>query len=151
MCKPFATPQYPTSSTLTKALESIQKRFLKFMFLKTFKYYPSDVEYEELLQGFEIHSLKARRTIASLLFLHDIIIVEPELLSKINLQIPRMNSRIRCTFYSPTSRTGIMRNSVTSRAMYLYNKIHMNCPDCDVFHQSRNDFCRIIVQATSNL
>ena len=124
------------------------------MFLKTFEYYPYDMEYEELLQGFEIHSLKARRITASVLFLHDIIwnrIVEPELLSKINLQIPRMNSRTRCTFYFPPSRTGILRNSVTSRAMDQYNKIHVNCPDCDVFHKSRNDFHKNIMQAARNL
>jgi len=92
------------SSASSKGLEQIQKRFLKYLYYKTFQYYPTEIGYRELLQGFEILSLDRRRSIASLLFLYDIIrekIRNSDMLTKVNINVPRINSRYKSTFCPP--------------------------------------------------
>ena len=46
----------PVLKKYSDGLESIQRRFLKFTYMKIFQYYPSDFRYEELLAGFKISS-----------------------------------------------------------------------------------------------
>jgi hypothetical protein len=140
----------PYSATLSEDLEKIQKRFLKYLYFKTFEYYPSELAYSELLQGFGIHTLEKRRSVASLLFLYDILrgrIQEPALLSKININVPRVNSKCTLTFRPPTSRTNLLKYSILHRACHLYNKICNSNPDLhiDIFHEPRLAFQKILM------
>ena len=92
-----------------------------------------------------MHSLEARRITTSLLFLYDVVrdsTTDPEQLSKINLQVPRANSRTGHTFCPPCARTGILENSIISKVMEQYNRLCANKPDLDMFYQFRNDFHR---------
>ena len=53
----------PIAATVSNKIEAIQKRFLRFLYNKIFGYYPNDIQYEELLEGFGMLSLSKRRTI----------------------------------------------------------------------------------------
>lgn len=146
----------PHSVTTSESIEKIQKRFLKFLYLKTFEYYPTEIEYEELLRGFEVYSLDKRRAVASLLFLHDILkgrIQEEDLLSKININVPRVNGRWNLTFRPPVSRTNVLKSSVINRACNLYNAISSDNPDLDldIFHQNRNTFRKTLLGLSHHL
>ena len=48
----------PIIKKYTEALERVQRHSLKYMYYRIFQYYPVDVPYGELLQGFEMESLK---------------------------------------------------------------------------------------------
>ena len=114
------------------------------------------MEYRELLQGFEMHSLNKRRAVASLLFLYDIIrgrIQEQGMLSKININVPRVNGRYNGTFRPPVPRTNALKNSVLQRICNLYNRIGINNPHCDldIFHQKRLHFRKLLKELDPQL
>ena len=86
----------PHTTNNVKAIKQIQKRFLKYLYYKTFDYYPIEIPYEELLRDFEVEFLESKRMVASLFFLYDMLkgtVTDPNLLSKINLNVFRACSR----------------------------------------------------------
>ena len=139
----------PHHANTIKSIEQIQKRFLRYLHYREFEYYPVDVGYGELLSGFEIQSLENRRKVISLMFLYDILrgeITDPEVLEKIQLYIPRINSGIRMTFRLKNYRTDALKYSVVQRATGLYNNILVDRPDIDIFFHSRKEFKYIITE-----
>ena len=103
--------------------------------------------------GFQIHSLKKRKRITSLMFLYDILrgrITEPNLLSRINIHVPRFHSRPKFTFYPPRAKTNMLANSVLSNVSTLYNDIGYRNPDIDIFHESRKNFIKALTEAIQN-
>ena len=48
----------PASKSLSEKVETIQKRFLRYLYYKLFEYYPIDVVYGDLLRGFEMLALE---------------------------------------------------------------------------------------------
>ena len=110
------------------AIEKIQRRFLKFMSFKTYGAYPPrNVDYDFLLSTHNISSLVERRKIHGAHFiwklLHNFVDC-PEILSHINLHVPRLNVRHASTFNFPTPRTNVLKKS----------PMVIMCRDAEVFY-----------------
>jgi len=135
----------PNTLAISKALEQIQKRFLKYLYWKTFDYYPNAMKYEELLSGFEIKSLENERRIVSLMFLYDVLKggLDPELLCRINICVPRLHSRHKILF-RVQYRTNILKNSVLNNAMGLYNRVLTEHSHFDIFNLDRVQFKKLL-------
>lgn len=142
----------PPSESTSKKIEAIQKRYLKFLYYKLFQYYPVDIDYHELLSGFEMVPLSQRRTTSCLMFLYDIFKGEiriPDLLSRININVPRPNSRQKRVFCPSKARTNILSNSIIGWATTTYNMIAAADPNIDICHQKRQEFRKCVIQAIS--
>lgn len=96
-------------------LESIQRRFLKFLHFKTNGMYPErGYDHGDLLREFDFHSLESRRRSATVLFAVKLLrgVVDcPGLLSRIDFLVPRISSRHPQTFCLPTPRTNVLISS----------------------------------------
>jgi len=140
----------PILQKYSEALEKIQRRFLKYTYYRIFQYYPSDIEYGELLAGFELRALESRRQITQLRQLHSIVTGHnaSPLLHEIQLRIPRANARLKETFYINNYRKGPKKHSFIARACSLYNKIEKNAEigSIDILSQTREEFERYLAK-----
>ena len=110
---------YPTARKHIKALERVQERLLPSIYNKIVQYYPVDIEYGELLLGFEIGLIWLRNRVAALIFQYDLIhgrISDKELLSELNFHVSTYGGRSRTTFYIPRSRSRASHLSIARRA-----------------------------------
>ena len=92
----------PTAVKYVQMIEGVQRKFLKFLYFKTFHHYPIDLSEQELLDGFQIQSLKQRRKFASISCLYDILrglLSDDNLLQKIELHV--RGSRTRSIYMLP--------------------------------------------------
>ena len=128
----------------TKTVERVQQRYLKLTYFRLFEYYPYDILEEQLLRGFEVHSLYKRYQITLLLVLHDVVSGKygAGLLSELDFYVPQHNGRTHQTFYIRPSRTGISELSVVRRAQTLYNAVAEKRPELDIFFLRRPEFRR---------
>ena len=130
----------------------MQRRFLKYLYYVCFQYYPYDVSYEELLEGFELDSLEQRKTVALLTFPRDIMQgnTDTNLLRDIGLRVPSSQRRLKEMFYMRRSRTGALHNTVVNRACNLYNRMGNSAEnlgiDLDILSQSRKKFGKAVVK-----
>ena len=116
----------PIIEKYTEALERVQRHFLKYMYYRIFQYYPVDVPYGELLEGFEMESLKKRREICTFKFLYDLLrgrIPAGNLLQEINIRVPRPSSKVTELSQIPYARTKASELEVVDRACHLYNQL----------------------------
>lgn len=128
------------------SLESVQRRFLKYLSFKYDGSYPDrGIEQETLLARFDVKPLKSRRTCLGILFLQKIIngrIDCPYLLSNINLHVPRLPVRNVNTFYLPLPQNNVMLfsplYSICSNYSVVQNAI-------DIFNSKPNDIKRILL------
>ena len=124
-------------------LEKIQKRFIKFLCIRTHTLY-NEHNYESMLQIFNIQPLTIRRQRTDLIYLfkciHSLINCQ-DIVSEINFHVPRISARHNLTFHIPQSRTNIRRNSPLIRLPILYNN---NPSACDLFSSNLNEFIKSI-------
>ena len=100
----------PTAVKYVQMIEGVQRKFVKFLYFKTFHYCPIDLSEQELLDGFQIQSLKQRRKFASISFLYDILrglLSDENLLQKIELHVPGSRTRSTYTFHERQERTSV--------------------------------------------
>jgi len=99
----------PISEIYSKEIESIQRRFLKYIYYKTFQYDPVDLSYSELLEGFQIDSLETRRKLASLKLVYALVqehTRDSNLLREVKFRVPSsQNTRSKETFCIQQRRT----------------------------------------------
>lgn len=133
----------PHNAKYIDMIEYVQRKFLKYLFYKKHNYYPErNYNYQLLLDEFNFFSLRKRREIISLSFLHKIIhnlIDSPELLGNINFNIPRQVSRNQQTFYFSIPNSQHHFNSPITTMCRSYN----NMPDVDtidIFHLKNMKF-----------
>ena len=110
-----------------------------------FEYHQTDISYlyQELLDGSGISSLQRRRKIALLMFLYDLMrgrVAESDLLSKINISVPRLNCRVATAFQPAGSRTNVLRYSILNRAYDTYNTVSRQHQSLDIYHTTRKKF-----------
>lgn len=119
-------------------LESIQRRFLKFLSFKMDGIYPPvGVRTGTLQTRHCVNNLSARRDCHLLIFLFKIMnnnISDPNLLLKLQFNTPRVASRAVNTFYLTTPRTNILKFSPLYRMCSICNHVSYQL---DIFH------CRI--------
>lgn len=135
---------YPHYDIHKNTLESVQRRFLKYIAFKSDGIYPvRGYNHTVLLLRFNISSLEHRRIVSSLVFLYKLLhnlIDSPALLSKICIHVPRVNTRLDCTFYCTGSRTNILIKSPVHIMCNNFNKI---CNLCDINHCSLGKLLQI--------
>lgn len=141
----------PISKKYIDVIEGIQRHYLKIVYSRIFQYYPFDLTYTELLEGFEMDSLENRRKVALVGFLYDILrghIDNSNLLQEIPLRIPRTTRR-KATFYVKPVQTKAMQHAVLNRACGAYNEmeeggdISNTNMNVDIFFHSRREFKQI--------
>lgn len=135
-CSQIWNPFYKKQS---QQLENIQRKFYKYLYYKQFNEYPQQgLDQGYLLNLFHADSLNLRRYVSSILFLVKLLRNKVDciyLISMLNFQIPRYNSR-QITYFKPIShRTNLGLKSPI-------NTMCRNCNDlgnlCDIYADSMN-------------
>jgi hypothetical protein len=127
------------------ALESVQRKFAKYLLFKLIAEFPPRGTPNSVLYDMaNLRSLNMRRNDSFLIFLYKIIhgiINSPFLLSQIYFNVPRANLRSGRFFYVPRAVTNILHRSPLYTACTLFNS---NCSECDIFVISLGQFKRLI-------
>ena len=113
----------PCYNIYIKRIESIQRRFLKYLEFKSKHYEPN---YILRCKKFHFLPLEIRRNIADIVYLSRIaggFIDSPQLLSRINLRVPARRCRHCPPLHLPTARTKYSSNSFINRASSNFNSI----------------------------
>lgn len=117
------------------SLESVQRRFLKYLNFRLTGVYPYiGYPHVQLLLQHSFESLSVRRQRAHLLFLHKLVRHEincMSLLHQLQYSTPRPASRYPLHFYLPTPRTNILKFSPLYRLCDVYNKV---CHQIDLYN-----------------
>lgn len=135
-CSQIWNPQY---DVYINRLESIQRRFMKYIQFKCKKY---DCNYELRCKRHHILPLYERRRIADVSLLIKIAqsnIDSPDLLSKIYLKVPTRSVRDPTFLLVPHSSTNYRQNSFFVRSADRINNLS-EFPDLDMFNSSPNVF-----------
>lgn len=124
----FASPVWnPKYTQYVNNIERIQNKFIKHL---RYKYNNNYI--------CTLRSLKSRRIVADMTFLHKIIHNEidcPELLSQINFNIPSKRTRHTNLFYTTSNNTNAAVNSPISRILQRFNSIQTST-NIDIFSDS---------------
>lgn len=130
----------PGYSTHALLLESVQRRFLKYLAFREDSTYPvRGFPNDILLNRFTFDSLESRRSYFSVVFLWKLMrgdISSPELLMMLGLAVPRQSSRHARVFYLKTARTNVLVHSPLHMAITSYHKV---CNDLDIFSCSLSE------------
>lgn len=146
------SPQY---ASWRWSIERVHRKFLKYMFLKKFGYYPErGFDHQQLLRLFNRISLEKRRCTICLLTLFKLLkdmIICPEIVTQLPFAVNRVedvNTRHRNVFYLNCPRTNLYKNSPLYRMCELYNRVAW---DIDLTTISIKSFKEIIYnRLTSN-
>lgn len=121
------------------SVESIQRKFLKFVSFKMDHVYPAvGTPNNVLLSRFNVLSLEERRKLQSLLFLHKIInntIDCSDILEQLNFHVPSTSIRQNLTFYLPTPRTNLLK---FSPLYFMCKSYHSVQSILDIFNCKKN-------------
>ena len=118
----------PCYGTHINHIESVQRRFLKFLSFKTTGIYPYiGFPHDVLLRLHSFHSLETRRQYRLLTFLHGLVngkTLCPQILHMLQYNTPRPASRRADFFYLPTPRTNKLKFSPLYRLCDSYDRVH---------------------------
>lgn len=137
----------PIYAHYTNLVERIQKKFLKFLSFKlNGSYPPRGCDYDGLLSRYNFISLEKRRDESSVLFLHGLLngkVDCPNLLSQIDIFVPRLTSRYNNTFLCKRAQTNIMLKAPINYMCTNANKLSnfcdiFSCSVCELKHRSRS-------------
>lgn len=130
----------PTYSIHKSTLESIQRKFLKFLSFFLDGVYPHiGYPQDDLLKRFSLSSLESRRQCNLLLFLYKLISYTfdcPDILGELNFYVPRLESRNPNSFYQAAARTRLLESSPVHHMCEVYSVMR---DSLDVFCCSTND------------
>ena len=116
-------------------LESVQRKFVKYLCFKTNTLYHTD-RYEALCSVFKIPTLQQRRFYLDMMFLHKCatsIYNLPDVLFKLCFNVPSKRLRTCPTFRPPRSRINISKYSPINRCMSSFNDLLLSHPNIDLF------------------
>ena len=124
-------------STNTEHVESVQRRFMKLLCLKTQVEYHRR-NYHDMCTDLNLTTLYKRRYIFDMTFLFNIVNNNHDrLLDYINFRVPSRNTRNRDTFTTCENRINVARNSSINRVQLFYNLFFSNL---DIFHMPVKEF-----------
>lgn len=116
-------------------LEAVQRKFLKTVYYRKHRaYVPHHFCHNNLLNEFGYVSLSDRRIISGIVFIYRLLtgsVCSPNLLSQLNLFVPRLNCRSNPTFYLPFTNT---RHHSQSPMISMCRNINIYCFDIDLFN-----------------
>lgn len=138
----------PCYAVHVQELETVLRKFLKFLSFRMDGVYPVVGHPQELLlQRFGLISLERRRQYASLLFLFKLVnsmIDCADLLRQFNFAVPRLEARFPDTFYITTPRTRTLQSSPIHTMCLIYSTVS---DSIDIFFTSQNEIRRIFLRA----
>lgn len=112
-------------------IESVQRKFLKFLYFKEYGSYPErGFSHDVLLNTFDVTLLEVRRVISSCTLIYKILHNELDccdLLHALNFHVPQYSARRVADFVLPLARTNIMLRSPLYVMCSNLNKIGMFC------------------------
>lgn len=127
----------PGYATYINNIESIQRRFVKYLcFIEDGNYPTIGYSQSIMLERFDMSNLENRRIIHSIVFLYKIIhsIFDcPSILEQLHFRVPRIESRNRETFYLSTPRTNLLKLSPIHFMCKNYNSLQN---ELDIFNCS---------------
>lgn len=136
------SPQY---DVWIGVLEAIHRKFLKYMFLKKFGFYPErGFDHQTLLNIFKRMSLESRRIKMCLIYIFKLInhnVDCPEILALLPFYVKRINSRNNDTFYLDFPRLNLYKNSPIYRMCDLFNRF---MSDVNVSTLSLKNYIKIL-------
>ena len=125
----------PWQKSNMSTLESVQRKFVKYLCFKTNTLYHTD-QYEALCSVFKFPTLEQRRFYLDMMFLHKCatgIYNLPGVLFKLNFNVPGKQLRTCPTFRPPRSRINISKYSPINRCMSSFNELLLSNPNIDLF------------------
>lgn len=128
----------PWQQFLIKQIETIQKRFLSYLYFKQFGCYNRMLSSVTLNNMYNFDSLNRRRDVASVLYLYKIInnqIDDSQFHSVLRFSVPRPGLRSNNIFDLPTVQTVYMCNSPVQRMCNICN-IYAKKYNIDFFNDS---------------
>lgn len=131
-CSSLWSPFYNNHITL---LERVQRKFLRYLAFRE-NITIDNHDYSGILEISKLNTLKHRREVADVLFLHKLLhnkINCPELLSYVNLKVQRLGIRHRLLFAPVQYTTNIGTNCPLNRCMRLANLVTTPPLDLDFF------------------
>uniref|UniRef100_A0A8D8Z4X9 Uncharacterized protein n=1 Tax=Cacopsylla melanoneura TaxID=428564 RepID=A0A8D8Z4X9_9HEMI len=133
-CSTLWSPQY---NIWTDEIESVQKKFLRFLRFKD--YSNRQIANNDLLKKYDLLPLKHRRQIIDIVFVYKVLnflIDCPDVLQNINLRTNISHTRNRDTFTVKRYNTNIGGNSPLNRSLKLCNIIGNPPYNIDLFNES---------------
>jgi len=140
---------YPQHMYLIDMIESVQKKALRFLYFKSFGHYTNLVPYTELLNMFNLHTLTVRRQAAALVYLHQLVsgaLDDGSVLARLNIAVPRPNSRPRALFSSRFANSNLGDYAPTNILVKLHNSL---LTEIDIFTLNRKQFPRAVLHHLS--
>jgi hypothetical protein len=121
----------PYYVTYTNSIESVQRKFLKYLCFKEDGTYPSvGVDYDFLCSRFNFTPLKVRRVLDTVTFLFKLFHNKVDcstLLNGLFISVPQISSRSHRYFYVPRANTNILNNSPSFRMCSIFNYFNDIC------------------------
>ena len=122
---------YPIYNIHKDHIESLQRKFLKFIsYVVDGVYPPIGLDHSLLLARFNLTTLNTRRAISVIRFLYNLVNYRIDciyLLNKLSFLVPRMCARNSRTFYSAPKRTNVLVKSPIALMMDLFNSLNSVC------------------------
>lgn len=126
----------PCYVTYINRIETLQKKFIRFLCYRLKERYNSNIYYE-LCRKHHLLPLVKRREISDITFLLKLAsgsIDCPSLLSRISLKVPTRNLRQNELLHLPTASSNYKQNSYLWRASKNFNNINKSGLDLDLFN-----------------
>jgi Reverse transcriptase (RNA-dependent DNA polymerase). len=127
-------------------VESIQRRYVKFMHYKKFGVYlPIGISEKELLRHFGLPLLETRRKFTDICFLSNLFggsIDSETLLQNVRIYVPRPNTKSTATFYLPKIKKDCFKFAPLNRMCATVNSLGNNL---DIFSFSRYKIQQLIL------
>lgn len=124
----------PIYNCQVTSIESVQRRFLKYLSYRLDGMYPlRGLAHDQLLSRFNEPSLATRRKVVAAKFLYNLLNNGVDCVSLVNrivLHVPRVEGRYQPTFHTQTARTNMLYRSPMHFMCSVYNGVsHL----CDIF------------------
>lgn len=141
----------PQAATHCEMIEKVQKRFLRYLYLKTHNIYPFMISYNSMLIEFNVVRLRTRRKLSRVLFIYNIIhnlrYRKCCFINQINFLVPKINLRIRDNrlFFCLHPNSSPINNM-----LHEANLVIQKC-DIDLLNISVKQIKRLILNSNSDL
>jgi len=119
------------------------------LYFRDFSYFDNTISYRELNAGYEILTLKDRKTLLYMTFLHGLIhgkINSSSSLSMVNIKVPARRGMVEVTFAIPVARTNVLQKSPIIQMMSKYNELVRKNEELNIFFDSKAQFKKGVVQ-----
>lgn len=136
----------PVAYSNSDMIEKVQKRFLRFLYLRKNKEYPYLVSYRAMLKTFEFQMLCTRREMQAFLYIYYIVnsirYKDCELIKYISFKVPKTRLRLcnKEPFYIDKSNTTSPVNNMLKTCNDVVNKVG----DVDIFNIKNSELRRLL-------